>query len=189
MSRRQAATACEACAVRDNTIGIQRAQLTELRRQLAETGARQHRLAEQAVHNLHGLFTVHLAEYTADHFEQLGGDADAPQRIRDYALTFMAECAGLELNQHVTVAYQPDGTGEPVTVPGQVRDVRLSSRGEPVLLVAMYNRGDTVKLVNAGYELAAVEQTGVLAGLLLIVVPFPNHNRRISEGGWIEATS
>ncbi|MEU4390184.1 hypothetical protein [Kribbella sp. NPDC023855] len=193
-SRRHVAPGCTACGVRDNTIEVQRVLLVALRRRVGElhavveqAEARRDRLAQDTVQTLHDLFTLPLAEYAAEHFEQLGGDPDEPQRRRDYALALMAECAGLELNQRVVIAYTPDGADGPVTVPGRVRDARLDADGEPVLLVALDNRSDTATLVAAGYDLAPAEPTGVLAGLLLLAVPFPARSRRIADGGWIEA--
>ncbi|WP_328321828.1 hypothetical protein OHA70_25445 [Kribbella sp. NBC_00382] len=193
MSRRRtgrhATPNCTACGVRENTIVIQRAQLAELRRDLAAVRAAARQVAEQAVQNLHGLFTLPLAEQAAERFEQTGFDLDAPQRIRDYALVFMAECAGLELHQRVNVAYAPSGNDGPIGVGGMVVDVRLDRDGEPVLLVRLDDRTATSTLVAAGYDLAEVETDGPLAGQLLIIVPFPTQSRAIADGGWIEATS
>jgi hypothetical protein len=146
-------------------------------------------VAEQAVQNLHGLFTLPLAEQAAQQLEQLDRDLDAPQRIRDHALVFMAECAGLELNQRVNVAYTPSGSTTPVGAAGKVVDARLDRDGEPVLLVRLDDRAETSTLVAAGYDLAEIETDGVLAGQLLLAVPFPTRTRPIDDGGWIEATS
>ncbi|TWD81650.1 hypothetical protein FB561_2770 [Kribbella amoyensis] len=191
---RSGAGDCAACAVRDNTIAIQRAQLTELRYSLSREHAAHQQLAAgrdamawDAVSNLYALFTLHLIEHAAQHDPEYVGEL--PNRVRDFALMFMADCAGLHLNSRVAISHQAGDDAAPVRLVGRVRDVRLDRDGEPVLLVAMDNGGDTEKLVAGGYDLAVVEPSGVLAGLLMVVVPFPARRASIGDGGWIEATS
>jgi hypothetical protein len=174
--RRRGAGNCEACGVRDNTIAVQRSQLNGLRRQvtqlqadLASTAERHQRFVEDAVRNVHALYTL-------------------PQADRRWeALRFMAEALGLRPKDRVLVSYTPDRVGTPVAIPGEIYGVDTDRHGDPVLLVALDNRGDTAKLVKAGYDLADHVTFAFLERLLLIVVPFPPARRSIADGGWIEA--
>jgi hypothetical protein len=182
---RHAVPVCEACATRDEALAVQRTELYELRDAVAD-------LRADAVQNLHALFTLHLVEYAAVHDDQLGGDPRRPDQIREYALTFMAECFGLDTGARVLVGDpgQDHTRGEQVVrLPGTVRDVWLDGCGQPVLFVAMDNLSDITRLIAAGYEVADADLPGGLDGRGLVVVPFPATRQPIGAGGWIEATA
>ncbi|WP_433019966.1 hypothetical protein [Kribbella sp. CA-294648] len=180
--RRAATEACAACRTRDNTIAEQRAALVQLREELAEVRA-------DAVSNLHNMFTLPLVEELAARGDQLGVDERHPDWVREYALSFMAECAGFEVGTRVLVAATRPGHSDRSRLPGTVREVWLDSDGEPTLFVAMDNPRDAARLLAESYD----GPDGALASLhdasVLVPVPFPTTVRSIDAGGWIEAMS
>lgn len=183
-ARRAATEMCAACGTRDNTIAEQRAALVQLRTELAEVRA-------DAVSNLHALFMLPLLEDTVERGDQLGADARKPGWVREYALSFMAECAGFETGTRVLVAASRPGQLDQPRLPGTVREVWLDADGEPTLFVAMDNSSDTARLLAEGYDAPDVDLPGLFddCGPLLVPVPFPTSVRSIDAGGWIEATS
>jgi hypothetical protein len=177
--------ACAACGTRDDTIEQQRTALDRLRTELAEVRA-------DAVSNLHALFTLPLTEQLAARGDQLGVDAHKPEWVREYALSFMAECAGFEPGTRVLVAATRPGHPDRPRLPGTVREVWLDNDGEPTLFVAMDNPIDTARLLSDSSDGPDEELTAKVSGSeppVLIPVGFPTTVRSIDAGGWIEATS
>jgi hypothetical protein len=184
-SPRPAVTCCAACATRDATIAEQRAALVQLRDELAEVRA-------DAVSNLHAMFTLPLIEEVAARGGQLGVSDSTPDWVREYALSFMAECAGFEPGSRVLVAASRPGRPDRRRLPGTVREVWIDAHDEPTLFVAMDNPTDTAQLLTDSWDGPDEELTAIVGGCqspVLIPIAFPKAARSIDAGGWIEATS